>query len=93
MVWNIAGKIADFFHPVPTPRPGIKIRNNPEWTTHNCLETIADAISTHELRSVAVSIQKEIGFGEQLLLEPISGAPIHKKGSFVFQAGSLANII
>src|ERR1051326_236179 len=86
-------QVTDFFHPVTAPRAGIKIRDNSKRTAGDFLEPFTNAIAGYKLWLGAIRVQKKIGCREQLLCQAVGCAPIHKKGAFVFQTWSLAEIV
>src|ERR1700733_11069115 len=93
MIRHIMGQITDFLHPVSAPRSGVEIRHNPVGPIRDLFQTGTQAIAADQLRWRIVCIQKVVGFREKLFLQPVGCTPVHKEGSFVFQARTFVEIV
>jgi len=61
VIGNIAGQIADFFHPVPAPRTRVKIRHDPKGASNCLLECLPKCNPTNQFWFVRrVGIEQEI---------------------------------
>ena len=86
-------QIANFFHPMSAPRPGIEIGNHAEGGVRRFLQSFPHRAPGHHLRGRAVRIEKEVDSRQKFLLEKVCSSPVYEECPLIFQAGAFPEIL